>query len=64
MALYTDLKHSSQFTERILVYYKPICGYSGCVSCNRRWQTNGVVLTPQLDSSTVPVWTAYFDIWL
>ena len=38
MALYRDLKHSSQFTEWILVCYKPICCYSGCVSCNRRWE--------------------------
>ena len=62
MALYMGLKHSSLFTEWILVYYKPICGYSGCVLCNCRWQTDVVVLTPQLDDSKVAIWTAYFDI--
>ena len=38
-------------TKWIFVYYKPICGYSDCVLCNCRWQTDGVVLTLKLDDS-------------
>ena len=43
MISYTGLKHLSKLTEWILICYKPICGYSGCVLCKHRWQTDGAL---------------------